>query len=300
MTKSAITALGKLASRRVPTPAPKATPKAQKAPAVPAHQLSLPLWPDAVRGVPNAVLRGSLFSVSKTRPIHKNLTLLAAVEGIEVSFKGERFNQIDLDLLEALLHLARTQPVGNNVEFTSRAMLQALNRGTAGKDHEDLRNGIARLASGLIDIRWTAQNKTMGGTLVSRYYRDDETGRNVIVLNEEIVKLYDNGYTQIDWEQRMALGNNSLAKWLHGFYASHAQPYAYRVETLQRLCGSTTADLKNFRQMLRQALTHLQAIGSIKAWEIGEGDLVHVTNHPSPTQAKHLIGKAVKASKRLK
>lgn len=281
MTKTTpLAALAKLTAKRKP-----------KEPATPARlQLSLPLWPDAVRGVPNAVLRGALFSVSKTRATAKRLTLLTAVEGIEVSFKGERFNQIDLDLLEMLLHLARSQPLGNKVEFTSYAILKELGRGTSGRDHEDLRNGIARLAGGVIDIKWTTgshKGQTVGGTLVSAYARDDASGRNVVVLNEKIVKLYDAGYTYIDWEERKALGNNSLAKWLHGFYASHAKPFPYKVDTLKSLCGSTVARLADFKKMLRLALAHLQEAGAIESWSITD-DLVHVVNVPSRAQAKHL------------
>lgn len=279
-TTTPLTALAKLTAKRKP-----------KDPAVAARlQMSLPLWPDAVRGVPNAVLRGALFSVSKTRATAKRLTLLTAVEGIEVSFKGERFNQIDLDLLEMLLHLARSQPLGNKVEFTSHAILKELGRGTSGRDHEDLRNGIARLAGGVIDVKWTAgshKGQTVGGTLVSTYARDDDTGRNVVVLNEKILKLYDAGFTYIDWEERKALGNNSLAKWLHGFYASHAKPFPYRVDTLKALCGSTVGRLTDFKKMLRLALAHLQDSGAIESWSITD-DLVHVVNVPSRTQIKHL------------
>lgn len=275
-----LTALAKLTATRKP-----------KEPAVLVRtQLSLPLWPDAVRGVPNAVLRGALFSVSKTRATAKRLTLLTSVEGIDVSFKGERFNQVDLDLLEMLLHLARTQPLGEKIQFSSHAILKELGRGTAGKDHEDLRNGIARLAGGVIDIRWTAgpaKGKTVGGQLISGYARDDNTGRNTVVLNKEFVKLYDDGYTYIDWNERKALGNNGLAKWLHGFYASHAKPFPYKVETIKALCGSTVARVTDFKKMLRLALAHLEDVGAIKSWEIVD-DLVHVTNLPSRTQVRHL------------
>lgn len=284
MAKSPIAALDNLKARRKPV---------ERAIAV-NPQLSLPLWPEAVRGVPNAVLRGALFSVSQKRATTKKLTLLTAVEGIDISFKGERFNQIDLDLLEMLLHLARTQPVGNKVEFTSHALLKELGRGTSGRDHEDLRNGIARLTGGVIDIKWTAgphKGETVGGVLIPTYVRDDATGRNVVVFNENIVKLYDNGYTYINWEERKALGNNSLAKWCHGFYASHAKPYPLKVETIKKLCGSTVERLGDFKKMLRQALSRIEEVGAIKSFEIVD-DLVHVSTVPTKTQAKHLIKKA--------
>jgi len=116
-------ALAKLTANR------KAVAKAPKA-KQPTPQMSLELWPDSVRGVPNAVLRGSLFTVSQRRSTAKKRELLAAVDGIEVRFKGERFNQTDLDVWEMLLHLARQQPLGDRVEFSAHALLKALGRGT--------------------------------------------------------------------------------------------------------------------------------------------------------------------------
>jgi hypothetical protein len=88
--------------------------------------------------------------------------------------------------------------------------------------------------------------------------------------------MYVEGTTPIHWEQRQQLGSSSLAKWLHGFYASHSDPYAYKVKTLQKLCGSTTKDLRSFRQSLRIALDKLKAIGFVYRWEISETDSVMV------------------------
>lgn len=253
-------------------------------------QLSLELWPDAVRGVPNAVLRGSLFSVSKQRSTAKKRELLAAVEGIEIRFKGERFNQVDLDLWEMLLHLARLQPLGNQVEFSSYSLLKELGRGTGGKDHEDLKEDIARLLGGVVEITWTDTNRTFIGHLVDKAYRDETTQRYVVVFDTKMLGLYEGGYTYIDWERRKALKGNNLAKWLAGFYSSHANPYAYKVETIKNLCGSTVARLPDFRRMLKAALKELVQVGAIKSWEI-EDDLVRIVNTPSTSQAKHIAKK---------
>lgn len=263
-----------------------------KAPA--AKQLSLELWPDAVRGVPNAVLRGALFGVSQRRKTHKKRTLIAALDGYEIRFKGETFNQTDLDLWETLLHLARLQPLGTKVEFTAYALLKELGRGTGGKDQEQLKEELARLGSGWTEITWTKEQKTFAGNLLSSYFRDDQTGRYVVKFNPDMLQLYGVGHTLIDWSERRALGSSSLAKWLHGFYASHAKPFAYKSETLHGLCGST-AELKEFRRMLRAALAQLVDVGAIKSWSIDpKTDLVEVVNLPSPTQLKHLT----KAAKR--
>lgn len=241
-----------------------------------AKQEQLPLWPEAVRAVPNAVLRGALFSVAKERETFSKRELIATVEGIEIRFQGTRPNQTDLDVWEMLMHLARLQPLSSEVQFTAHSMLKALGRGTGKSQHEQLKQEIANLAAGLTEITWTKERKTFGGTLISNFFRDEDTGLYVVKFNQDFGKLYATGHTSIDWEERKSLGQNNLAKWLHGFYSSHEQPYSYKVETLQRLCGSTTVR-RDFRRSLKEALPKLIDIGTIASWSIeAETDLVNV------------------------
>jgi hypothetical protein len=267
----------------------------KKAPA--AKQLSLELWPEAVRGVPNSVLRGALFGVSVARKTHKRRTLIAALENYEIRFKGETFNQTDLDTLQGMLHLARPHPLGTRVEFSVHSFLKELGRGTSGKEHELFKEQVARLGSGWIEITSLEDKKTFMGSLVHKAFRDEATDRYVVIFDEDMLQLYQTGHTLIDWEQRQALGKNSLAKWLQGFYASHAKPFPYKVETIFNLCGSTTERLGDFRKLLRTALDQLVEVGAIKSWSIDpKTDLVEVVNVPSQTQIKHLA----KAAKRPK
>lgn len=262
---------------------------ADKKKAPPAKQLSLPMWPDAARGVPNSILRGALFGVSTERKMLQKRTVIRSVEGYEIRFKGETFNQTDLDLWEMLLHLARLQPLGTKVEFTAHSLLKELGRGTSGKEHEDLKEELMRLITGGVEITWTKEKKAFAGTLVSSYFRDDDTGRYVVKFNKDMSKLYGDGYTGIDWSERQALGKNNLAKWLHGHFASHAKPLPYKVQTLMELCGSTIKRLGDFRKLLRIALAQLVDVGAIKSWEIEpKTDLVTVVNVPSKAQRKHL------------
>jgi hypothetical protein len=261
-----------------------------------AKQLSLELWPDAVRGVPNVVLRSALFGVSKTREVHKNRIMVAAVDGYEIRFKGEMFNQTDLDVWETLLHHARLQPLGTKVEFTAHSLLKELGRGTGKSQHEQLKEEIMRLMTGGVEITWTKERKAFGGTLVSSYFRDDETGRYVVKFNPDMAQLYGVGHTLIDWSERQALGQDLLAKWLHGHYASHAAPYPYKVATLRTWSRSTVERLGDFRKQLRLALNKLVANGSLKSWSIDpDTDLVHVVNIPSAAQLKHLAKPRIRA-----
>ena len=254
----------------------------------PNRQLKLELWPEEVRGVPNAILRGALFGVGQERTVHKKRTLVAAVEGYEIRFKGETFNQTDLDVLEGMLHLAMPHPLGKRVEFTVHSFLKALGRGTRGKHHEEFKEQVMRLVTGGIEITDTKARVTFMGTLVSKAFREEDSGRYVVIFDKDMLNLYEAGYSHIDWSQRMALGKSTLAKWLHGFYATHAKPYPYKVETLHNLCGSADKSLRSFRQKLKKALDELVCVRAIDSWIIDQNDLVTVQRTPSRAQQKHI------------
>nr|WP_193215507.1 plasmid replication initiator TrfA [Janthinobacterium sp.]QJS06062.1 TrfA protein, putative replication initiator [Janthinobacterium sp.] len=267
------------------------------APKKPVPQLALDLWPDAVRGVPNAVLRGALFSVSQRRAWVEG-EVLASVEGNVVKFTGQRFNQTDLDTWEMLVHLARLQPLGNKVDFTAHALLKALGRGTGKSQHKQLADEIVRLRGGTVTITWTDTGKSYIGGLIHDGARDDLTGRYIIELNSKMLTLYETGYSQVDWGQRQALGANNLSKWLHGFYSSHAKPYPYKVRTLKNLCGSTSKDLRDFRRMLKASLADLVDVGLLVEWTVDENDLVTVKKVPTFSQRRYLESAAKKAAAR--
>lgn len=261
--------------------------KASKKAATSDGQLKLELWPEEVRGVPNAILRGALFGVGQERAMHKKRTLVAAVDGYEIRFKGETFNQTDLDVLEGMLHVAMPHPLGKRVEFSVHSFLKALGRKTSGEQHEQFKEQVTRLIGGVIEITDTKARMTFMGTLVHKAYRDEDTGRYVVIFDKDMLNLYEAGYSHIDWNQRMALGKSTLAKWLHGFYATHAKPYPYKVETLHNLCGSA-ASMKEFKRMLKKALDDLVKVEAIDSWSIDQDDLVSVQRTPSRAQQKHL------------
>lgn len=252
-----------------------------------AKQMALPFWPEEVRSIPNAVLRGALFGVSNIRETHSKRTVIAALDGIEIRFLGTRPNQTDLDVWETLLHAQRLQPLGSRVEFTAHAMLKEMGRQTGQTQHEQLKEEIARLAAGLLEVTWTKEKKTFAGTLISSFFRDEETGRYVVSFNQDFAKLYGHGATYVDRDQRSALGRDNLAKWLHGFFASHAKPFPYKLVTIQGLCGSKE-ELKAFKRRIKSALQKLVEIDAISSWEIDADDLVTVKKVPSSSQKRFL------------
>jgi hypothetical protein len=250
---------------------------------------NLPLWSCAVRGIPNGVLRSALFGIVR-RGQRKYLEAeqLANIDGLSVLFTGPRLDQADLDVWEQCLHLSRTSHLGGNIEFTGHGFLKSIRRDTGKSQHEWLKGALRRLMSGVVEIQ--DGKKAYAGQLIHHWARDEDTKAHIIVINPAILKLYGkDGWTSIQWDQRLALKGLPLAQWLHGFYSTHAKAYPYKVRTLHALCKSDTTELFNFRRDLREALGHIEAKTSW-SWSI-EDDLVTVDTTPTASQKRSLIRK---------
>ena len=267
----------------------KAKAEGREAPELnqPAKIYQFPLWPEPVRGMPNPALRSALFSAiqSKDRRFI-NGELIAALGGIELRFKGEQLNQEDLEVCAELFHLARLHPLGDTCHASAHGLLKALGRHTGCSEHLQLHRSIWRLQAHGVEIK--AGRYRYLGSLIMEGAKDDLTRHYLIKVNPKLAPLVIAGWTGLDAEQRRSLRGKPLALWLHAFYASHAQPYPYKVETLRDLSGSRTANLKHFRQSLRRALNELQTAGAIAAWEIDGGDLVHAHKAPTVGRASDL------------
>lgn len=282
---SPVDALAKLASKRRAAPSPAAPTTAVAA----APQMTLDLWPNAMRGVPNAILRSALFSVMKERPAVTR-ELLATVENVEIIFTGIRLNQKDLDYFQELLHLQRLQPLGVPFKFTAASLLKSMGLGTGKYQYDELKDVIARLGANKTEVRVNKRN-VFGRSLIEKFDRDEETQEYVVLLSPLLLNMFEEGYTQLDCTQRHALGKNMLAKALHGLYSTHAAPYPVKVDTIRKLTGSTTKDLSKFRQQLRAALNAMENVGALLSWDIDKRDLVHVKRVPSLSQQRHLVKK---------
>ena len=262
-----------------------AEPHPTPIPASKAKVVQLPLWPDPVRGVPNPLMRSALFAAvqgKQRRAMQREL--LEVQQGTEIRFTGIQLDQSDLDVWEQALHLARLQPLGTRCHFVAHSFLKSLGRATGKANHEWLKDSIARLAACCVEVKYG--RFTYGGSLLE-FYRDDETGRYYLEINPKMKAIYDAGYTLTDWDERAELRGKPLALWLHGYFATHADPFPVKVETLHRLSGSVNKDIYSFKQKLNAALADIQAIGAIEGYAI-EGELVSVERTPTPSQQRYL------------
>lgn len=270
--------------------------KAEQEPSA-SNVVQLPLWPVPIRAVPNGFLRSALFgAIAKGRRRYLEHEQLAAVDGVEVHYTGQRLDQGDLDVYESVLHALRLQAMGKRCRVTSYALLKLMGKVDTGGNRETLQKRLRRLRANAVQIK--QGRYTYIGGLVDEAFKDEETQEWVIVLNPRLRALFEpDQFTQVEWGVRQALSGQPLAQWLHGFYASHAEPYPIKVETLHRLCGSETERMDHFREKLWKALDAVaeacRAHGENFSHTHRDG-LVHVEKKSSGSQQRHLTKKSRK------
>ena len=267
---------------------------------LPHNVVQLPVWPDAVRAVPNGFLRSALFgAIAKGKRRYIDGEQLAALDGIEIRYTGPRLDQGDLDVWQTVLHAVRHQALGDECRITSYAILKLMGKTDSGKNRVTLQKRIERLVANALTVK--QGRYTYIGSLIAGAAKDEKTQEWVIGLNPKLRALFaGDQFTQIEWTVRHALDGQQLAQWLHGFYASHAKPFPMKVETLLSLSGSENTEPRSSRQTLRKALDALAeastANGQPFSYDI-RGDLVHVEKLASGTQRRHLASLASKPRK---
>jgi len=262
--------------------------------------VQLPLWPEPVRAVPNGFLRSALFgAIRKGRRRYLKAEQLAALDGIEIRYTGERLDQGDLDVWESILHAVRLQELGSQCRVTSYALLKLMGKTDTGKNRATLHERITRLRANAVEVR-QGRYCYIGG-LIAGAAKDEKTQEWVIELDSKLRHLFaDDQFTQVEWTVRHALDGQPLAQWLHGFYASHAKPFPIKIETLHRLCGSEAGEMWKYAQTLRNALDAVveasAAHGEQFTYEI-RGDLVRVERQAKGAQRQRLATMVTKPRK---
>lgn len=257
----------------------------------PAQVIKLPLWPEAVRAVPNGFLRSALFGAIRRGPRrYMKREQIAALEGIEIYYTGERLDQSDLDLWETILHIARLQGLGSECRVTAYQLLKALGKADTGGNREVLHIRLMRLKATAVEIEQSRYG--YAGSLLDEVYRDKETREYVFRANPKLRTLFEpDQFTQVDWAVRRDLDGQPLAQWLHGFYASHAKPYPVSTAKLHQLCGSEAESLRHFRQDLLKALDTLEKSNAKHSQTFTYSickDVIHVDKEPSKAQRRYL------------
>lgn len=289
---------------RIPEMQARAKQRAEREPLpgkpLPKNVVQLPLWPEPVRAVPNGFLRSALFgAIAKGKRRYVDGEQLAALDGIEIRYTGQRLDQGDLDVWESVLHAVRLQELGGQCRVTSYALLKLMGKTDTGKNRATLNKRITRLVASALTVKQGRYSYI--GSLIAGAAKDEETQEWVIELDAKLRPLFAaDQFTQVEWAVRHELDGKPLAQWLHGFYASHAKPFPFKIETLHRLCGSEAGEMWKFAQTLRKALDDVAEASAAHSEGFSHdirGDLVHVEKKAQGAQRRHLAKKAAKPRK---
>lgn len=249
--------------------------------------VQLPLWAEALRCLPNELLRSALFNAKnrkQPRAFLKKQDIAVLFEG-RMTYQGEELRQDDETVWLQLIHLAKEQPLGSVVEFTPYSFCKAIGWSICKGSYERLRECLDRMQSTALAVYSKRLKRGVSLSMLPAFEWQDDHKNTLkkyrVQVAPQLVELFgDVQYTQVEWAQRLALPVG-IATWLHGYYASHRDPYPVKLNTLKKGAGITTERPAKVRELIEKALAELVNVGFLESWEI-VGELVHVKRAPNP------------------
>lgn len=252
--------------------------------------VQLPLWSEAVRRLPNEFFRSALFTArnrKQRRVLYREHVEVFVVGGSggggRITYKGEELRQDDEKVWLQLIHMARGQPLSQLVEFTPYSFCKAIRWPICNASYKRLRDCLDRMQAPV--AVYSKRLKTGVSLSMIPYFEWlDENQRTLkryrVQVAPQLLELFGDGhYTQVEWSQRLDLPDG-IATWLHGYYASHREPYPVKLDTIKKGTGMSTDRPAKVRELIKMALAELVKVGFLQSWEI-VGDLVHVKRSSS-------------------
>lgn len=252
-------------------------------------QALFPEWDDDRRGLPNALVRGGLFTAASTNSSRPWLQdeLVASLSNYSITYTGMQLLQEDLSVWLAIVNMGKSIPMGEPIHFTTYRLITDLKWRVHSETYASIKAIIERLKVTSVKINSTDQKTQYGGSLIRDFVFDDRdpNGKTcwTVRLEPATAKLFlEDTTTLFEWQIRCSLGRRaSLAMWLFSFYCTHADPIPYHVEKLHELCKSGDKHIRSFKANLRAALERLVAEGFLTSYSINN-DFVHVVRARAP------------------
>ncbi|SMF97760.1 TrfA protein [Methylomagnum ishizawai] len=243
--------------------------------------IRLPFWPESQRGAPNEIVRSALFNArnrKQKRGYLANVDVYVIGDG-SITYTGEELRQDDETVWLHLIHLARNTPPGELVEFGPHAFCKAVGWDASGKSYQRLRDCITRLQATALGVYSKRLKEGLSLSMIPFFRWKNAEGHALktyqVRIAPEMVEFFGEvHYTQFEWEQRLALPSG-LASWLHGYFASHREPFPVKLETIREGAGLTMERLDHLREKVAAALEALRTVGFLVSWRV-EKDLVYV------------------------
>lgn len=243
----------------------------------------LPIWANELRSAPNETLRSALFTArNKVHPrARMNSEEIVTYGNAKILYTGEELRQDDLDVWLQILHMAKDLPLGEPIYFKANEFKREIKMPYGNESTLRLKEAFTRLKATAVTVHSERLGKGVSVSLISRFEYTDEldsrTGEWMVAVEPEMAALFGGGVylSQFEWEQRRQL-KGPLAKWLHGFYSSHRDPFDLPVSTIMGNTGTSIATNKKATQLMKSALTELVRVKFLDEFSIDSKGKVHV------------------------
>ena len=252
-------------------------------------EFALPWLPEVLRASPNEMCRMALFTAQRgPRRQYLDEAVFIAGEG-EATYTGTelRAENDELVWLQCLF-LAGGQNLtkDNWITFTPSQMCQAIGWTPSGPNYKLLRECLLRLKATALVLQTRNVNDGRALSLIGDFKWKTPEGRPDKIYAVEIpLKIAQwfgaNNFTRLNWHTYRKL--SQIARRLYDWGASHKNPFAIRIETVYKLCGSKAASIENFKKILLRAIKELNETGVFKKVWLDKRGLLHIERHDDPS-----------------
>ena len=223
-------------------------------------QSQMPFWSDEVRAEANTLIRSALFSATPLKAPRETVRneRVASLDGVEITFSGERLNQFDAQVFEAIMHLAREQSLGTECKFSlsGYSILKALGVENTVSSSRAVEDSLYRLREATLVIKWVGSRAKRVGGLVS-FYEKTEAGHFRVGLVPEMTEMFERDATFMPRKLLASVRRSPLASWLVRFLLSHKDPFPISYEKLLSLSGSEETNPRKFKLNVKKQIDRL-------------------------------------------
>ncbi|EMG38972.1 hypothetical protein PCS_00613 [Desulfocurvibacter africanus PCS] len=211
-------------------------------------------------------LASNLFApvYARQRKIIPSQPLRMASSTKTVVFCGEQLDQSDLDVL--LLLLAKAQATGSAPGRGFRVHVGELASGRARRttpgSPDRLLDCLFRLEAGRIAVR--AGRFSFSMQLLSKFLYDHEMQEFVVYFDKNVQCSFMVGSLQRFVRERLSLGRDPLAKWLHALAWSLEEPLCFTEPMLQELSGRIKGQRRGSARRFAPRLEQLADLETMK------------------------------------